>query len=117
LALGSLEVGHQGDVARRRGLRQHVHQLPAVLPERVEDVPRVVREEWSHEVLPLLHQATSSRRCAFIMHTPMTTSNPASSAIRRASSETMSFCNHRTLAPTPTASRATAGVASTRRNT
>ncbi len=51
------------------------------------------------------------------MQTPMMTSRPASVAIRYASSFTMPACSHRTRAPIATASRATSGVSSARRNT
>src|SRR6476646_1188130 len=51
------------------------------------------------------------------MHTPMITSRPPSVAMAAASSLTMSSCSHSTFAPIATASRATSGVCSARRNT
>src|SRR5207249_1990214 len=53
--LGPLEVRHQRDIARRGLLLKHPDQLPAVVPEGVQDLPRIVRQERRHEVLPLLH--------------------------------------------------------------
>src|SRR5712691_1019532 len=120
LVLWALQVGHQRDVACGGLLLKNVHQLPPVLTEGVQDIARVVRQERRHEVLPFLHAHTPllcSLRWVLMMHSPMITSSPPSSAIRRASSFTMSFCSHSTLAPTFTACLATSGVSSARRNT
>src|SRR5207245_1979028 len=87
LVLGALQVGHQRDVAGGGLLLKNVHQLPSVLTEGVQDVARVVRQERRHEVLPFLHAHTpllcASLRCVLMMHSPMITSSPPSSAIRR----------------------------------
>src|SRR5207248_8940115 len=60
----TLQVRDQRGPALRRLLLDHVDQLPAVLAEGVEDVPRVVRKERRHEVLPLLHRSSPLRSSA-----------------------------------------------------
>src|SRR5712691_7154600 len=116
----ALEIRDERGAAHRVLDLQDRHELPSVLAERVEDLSGVVLQQRRHEVFPRRHQippSRSSRSCTFLMQMPMMTSRPAFDAIRRASSFTMPSCNHRTLASIATASRATSGVASARRNT
>jgi glucose/arabinose dehydrogenase len=84
LALGTFEISDRGGPSHRRLDLGHRHQLPAVLPERVQYLPRVVLQERSHEVLPRGHDAasSSSRRFVVLMQTPMMTSSPPSTPMR-----------------------------------
>src|SRR5207302_2081207 len=109
----TLQVGDEGAAAHRVVDLQHGDQLPAVLPERVQDLAGVVLEERRHEVLPLLHgydASRSSRRFVTRMHTPITTSMPPSCAMRHASSFTIPSCSHSSRAPIFTAFYAISGV-------